>query len=412
SAPPLGPIEEWVARCRREAAEHAALTDAAEQQRLTRALAELEAREELSKRLPEVLAHLNALKELARLAEAKRKLNTSALSNTMTALSRELIEADLQGALNRHLTALNFNGLAVLVRSKTVRGHALVGLRFKTVDGVPLNSVLSQGEQRRLALAMFLAEMEVLGEPNPVVLDDPASSIDQEGRRHIARTLCELARRQQVIVFTHELSFVHELGRCAPDALLVGLQHVCRNGATVGHVREGLPWEGMKARARRQELQNRLGRLRELYEQQDDERYRSAASEFCVALRAAFERAVEEEILGETVTRRYDTIHTKNLSKVVCTQQICALVDRGVDDCSPWAHDRPLADGADPPTPDELGAGLEVYGELLELTRAERSSRLTGARSPDPSQEIYAERREKLSVVANPEQREPSRRPA
>jgi hypothetical protein len=133
-----------------------------------------------------------------------------------------------------------------------------------------------------------------------------------------------------------------------------------------------------------------------------------------VALRAAFERAVEEEILGETVTRRDDTIHTKNLSKVVCTQQICALVDRGVDDCSPWAHDRPLADGADPPTPDELGAGLKVYGELLELTRAERSSRLTRAplRSPDLSQEIYAERRETLSIVANPEQREPSRRPA
>jgi hypothetical protein len=57
---------------------------------------------------------------------------------------------------------------------------------------------------------------------------------------------------------------------------------------------------------------------------------------------------------------------------------------------------------------------LEVYGKLLDLTRAERSPRLTGTplRSPDPSQEIYAERREKLSVVANPEQREPSRRPA
>jgi hypothetical protein len=154
-------------------------------------------------------------------------------------------------------------------------------------------------------------------------------------------------------------------------------------------------------------------RAREQPRRPSEERYRSAASDFCVALRAAFERAVEEEILGETVTRRDDTVHTKNLSKVVCTQQICALVDRGVDDCSPWAHDRPLADGADPPTPDELGAGLEVYGKLLELTRAERSSRLTGVplRSPDPSQEIYAERREKLSVVT-PSSESPSRRRA
>lgn len=402
SAPPLGPVEEWAAHCRREAAEHAALTDAAEQQHLTRALAELEARDELSKRLPEVVSHLNALKELARLAEAKRKLNTSALSNTMTALSRELIEADLQGALNRHLTALNFNGLEVLVRSKTVRGRALVGLRFKTVDGVPLNSVLSQGEQRRLALAMFLAEMEVLGEANPVVLDDPVSSIDQEGRRHIARTLCRLARTQQVIVFTHELSFVHELRRQAAVDLATHLQHLARHGRSVGHVREGLPWEGKKARQRRQELQNMLTSIREIDNAGDEQSYRVAAREFCVMLREAFERAVEEVILGETVTRRDDTIHTKNLRKVIWSDEICTLVDRGVDECSPWAHDRPLADGADPPTLDELGEGLALFGELLDRAREARSEKpassllLVG----DPSERVRASRGEVVSVVS------------
>jgi hypothetical protein len=84
---------------------------------------------------------------------------------------------------------------------------------------------------------------------------------------------------------------------------------------------------------------------------------------------------VEEELLGDTVTRREDTIHTKNLRKVVLDEDICKLVDRGVDDCSPWAHDQPLADGADPPTPDELGDGLAVYGELLDRAREARRKR-------------------------------------
>jgi energy-coupling factor transporter ATP-binding protein EcfA2 len=399
---PLEEVEAWAAARTQEAAEHAALQDTQEQERVTTALAEFEACEELGHRLPEVLAHLRALREVEAITAAKRKIGTSHLSNTMTALSRQLIEADLQGALNRHLHALNFNGLTVIVKPKTVRGKSMVALRFKSIDNVPLNSVLSQGEQRRLALAMFLAEMEVLGEPNPVVLDDPVSSIDQEGRRHVAKTLCRLAQRQQVIIFTHELSFVHELQRQAPSDLAVNLQHLARYGRSVGHVREGLPWEGKKARQRRQELQDMLTEVRAVGDIGDEASYQRAAREFCVKLRESFERAVEEVILGETVTRRDDTIHTKNLRKVIWSEEICVLVDRGVDECSPWAHDRPLADGADPPTVDELREGLELFGDLLDLVREARSDM---AKSPellgvvDLAQSVRASRGEGLSVV-------------
>jgi recombinational DNA repair ATPase RecF len=401
-AAPLEEVEAWAAARTREAAEHAALQDTQEQERVTTALAEFEAREALGHRLPEVLAHLRALRDVEAVTAAKRKIGTGHLSNTITTLSRQLIEADLQGALNRHLHALNFNGLTVVVKPKTVRGRSMVALRFKSIDDVPLNSVLSQGEQRRLALAMFLAEMEVLGEPSPVVLDDPVSSIDQEGRRHVAKTLCQLAQKQQVIIFTHELSFVHELQRQAPVDLAMNLQHLARRGRSVGHVREGLPWEGKKARQRRQELQNMLTEVRAVGDDRNEESYQRAAREFCVKLRESFERVVEEEILGETVTRRDDTIHTKNLRKVIWSDEICALVDRGVDECSPWAHDRPLADGADPPTVDELREGLELFGDLLDLAREARSDK---AKSPallgviDPAQNVRASRGEDLSVV-------------
>ena len=114
-----------------------------------------------------MLVYIAGLREVERLTTAKRKIGTTALSTLITALSRQLVEADLQGSLNRHLQALNFQGLEVVVKSKTVRGKPMVSLRFKTVADVPLNSVLSQGEQRRLALAMFLAEMDVLGEGEP-----------------------------------------------------------------------------------------------------------------------------------------------------------------------------------------------------------------------------------------------------
>jgi ABC-type dipeptide/oligopeptide/nickel transport system ATPase subunit len=400
---PVKSVETWRDARSAEAAAHAALEDASERQRVQASLGELEAREELQHRLSEVLAHLAGLRELERLTAAKRKIGTTTLSTLITGLSRQLVEADLQGSLNRHLHALNFQGLEVTVKSKTVRGRPMVSLRFKTVADVPLNSVLSQGEQRRLALAMFLAEMDVLGDASPIVLDDPVSSIDQEGRRHIAGTLSELARARQVIVFTHELSFVHELRRHARRGVPAHFQHVCRQGHRVGHVREGLPWEGQTTKQRRQSLHDRLGELRAHHEAGDLDNYRRDVTDFCWALRSSFERAVEEDLLGGTVTRRDDTIHTKNLQNVILDDEICALVDRGVDECSPWAHDQPLPDGADPPTPAELREGLDLYCELLDRVK---KSRRTGDKPPtaglkalDPTDDVTAARGSVLLAV-------------
>lgn len=166
--PPIVAVEAWAVARRNEAARHAALENAQERKHLMAELAELEARDELRRRLSEVTSHLAALREVARLAGARRKASTSAVSNQITVLSRRMVEADLQGALNRQLQALNFQGLAVALRSRTVRGRSMVTLRFKAVGDVPLDSVLSQGEQGRLALAMFLAEMEVMGDASPI----------------------------------------------------------------------------------------------------------------------------------------------------------------------------------------------------------------------------------------------------
>ncbi len=402
-APQLKALESWSSARTAEAGGHAALEDASERQRVQASLAQLEARDELGRRIDEVLAHVAALREVERLGAAKGKVGTTTLSSLITRLSRDLVEADLQGSLNRHLQALNFQGLEVVVKSKTVKGKPRVSLRFKTVADVPLSSVLSQGEQRRLALAMFLAEMDVLGESNPIVLDDPVSSIDQEGRRHIARTLCELARDRQVIVFTHELSFVHELRRQAHDGVPAHFQHLCRQGHRVGHVRAGLPWEGQTTKQRRQTLFDRLKELRAHHDAGDFDAYRRDVPGFCLMLRSSFERAVEEDLLGGTVTRRDDTIHTKNLHKIVLDRELCVLVDRGVDDCSPWAHDQPLPDGADPPTPAELREGLDLYGELLdrvkELRRTGGGSSRSTLKALDPTEDVTAARGPGLTAV-------------
>jgi hypothetical protein len=362
-------LSDWINDRRGEAQKYAALEKEEDQKAVMVELAELEARQLLTERKEEVINHLNGLCAVAAINIAKGKIGRTSASKKLTDLSRELIEANVQGALNRHLRALDFKGLEVVAKSKSPGGRPKLKLRFRTVDRVPLTAVLSKGEQRRLALAMFLAELEVMADPSPVLFDDPVSSLDQEGRRHVARTLANLAADRQVIIFTHDVSFIFELRRLAPDALSLKVQQLKRQGKTVGHVSPDLPWRGLKAKHRVEPLHKRLATVRKLDEGGEEEKCEVAAIEFCLLLREAFERAVEEEVLGGIVTRRDDAVHVLGLRNICLNEEICDLVERGTNEASPWVHDRPHGDGSVPPTPDELAKGLQVYKQLLAATK-------------------------------------------
>lgn len=380
--PPVG-VGDWIKCQRVEVEKYASLENEKDQKAVLAELAELEARSQLVERLQEIVDHLAGLRKVAALEEAKGKLGRTVASRKLTDLSRNLIQANLQDALNRQLKALDFRGLEVVAKSRSPEGKPKVGLKFKTVDKVPLTAVLSKGEQRRLSLAMFLAEMEVISDPSPIVFDDPVSSIDQEGRRHIARSVLALAADRQVIVFTHELSFIYELDRLAPTELPVKVQQLRRRGGTVGHVFPDLPWQGLKAKQRVGPLHEKLAAARELDETGEEEKYEEAVFEFCVLLREAFERAIEEGVLMDTVTRRKDTVHVLSLRRTRWSEEICDLAEQGTDENSPWVHDRPRGDGSVPPTPDELLKGLEVFKKLLAAIKAFKPSG-EGSKAPTP----------------------------
>ena len=375
---PLGPppdIDPWIKERAADVKRHVAIEGGEGQAKVRTAFAELRARRVLADHLDDAVARLDAMKRVARITEAMTETKTNVVTTKVRIFSRELVQAGLEEALKRQLRELEFRDIEVVPTTRGVRGKPVAGLAFKAVGGVPLTDVLSQGEQRRLALAMFLAEMEVRSDVSPVVFDDPTSSIDQEGRRRIAHTLLKLGRSRQVIVFTHELSLVHELQSHPASPCPVSAQHIKRMGDTVGHVQPSLPWEGLSPTERSKQLNRRLELLKQTYAQNDDERYAEEAAAFCSRLRAAFERAVEDSVLAGVVTRRADDVQTKRLRAINWSEEICELVDCGMSEASPWVHDRPLHDGSSPPSPRELEEGLAVYGELLEKTNAMRTAR-------------------------------------
>ena len=66
--------------------------------------------------------------------------------------------------------------------------------------------MLSEGEQKVLALADFLAESRMRGTKAPLVFDDPVTSLDYRRLDEVAARIQNLAETHQVVVLTHNIS--------------------------------------------------------------------------------------------------------------------------------------------------------------------------------------------------------------
>lgn len=73
------------------------------------------------------------------------------------------------------------------------------------------SKVLSEGEQKVIALADFLAEARLQGITAPIIFDDPVCSLDHRRVREVAGRVASLASEYQVVVFTHDILFTTSL---------------------------------------------------------------------------------------------------------------------------------------------------------------------------------------------------------
>ena len=103
-----------------------------------------------------------------------------------------------------------------MVKVRIANGHYISKLEL-TKQG-KLTSILSEGEQKAVALSLFLAEIKILKQNNPIIVDDPVNSLDHKIAGAFAQRLLNIDN--QTVVFTHHKLFL--------DALETSRQgHVC-----------------------------------------------------------------------------------------------------------------------------------------------------------------------------------------
>jgi len=170
-----------------------------------RELAELTAAAELAKSWMTIEAQVARAKESDKLRVLAAKF--SALGRSVTELAKaasdQLINQNFDKLFAEECDALRAPGLKVEFVGRQGRAH-----RRKTLAGRHRPSkILSEGEQKVLALADFLAEARLAGITAPIIFDDPVSSLDHRRIDEVARRVAGLAERNQVIVFTHDIFF-------------------------------------------------------------------------------------------------------------------------------------------------------------------------------------------------------------
>ncbi len=211
----------------------------------------------------------------------------------------------------------------LISRTRTSQGNTFQRCGLNGIND-SINSILSEGEQKIIALSNFLAECTIDNRQNTIIFDDPVTSLDMGYRDLIATKIVQLSQNRQIIVFTHDLSFLRLLidthkTTTTTDCTVIGIDKY--NGIS-GVVTDEIPYLAKN-------VQERVDSIRRILNEHDalgltdahgrETKLDSARKRF----RMLLERSVEEVLSNKTYERFNTNIHLKkgNLLSYIVTEQ-------------------------------------------------------------------------------------------
>lgn len=338
---PCPQLNAWAAVRRQHAETLMAATQPEEASRLRTELVELDARSNLARRMSDVQAAVAEHARIAGLANAFTDLNTNRVTRCQREFAETAVTSVLEAKLSQEMGALGCGHIPVELRARGAGGETFVGLRLIGAAGSPaVSEILSEGEQRALSLAFFLAEVATAEHDGGILLDDPVSSLDDERRAYIAGRLVEEALQRQVIVFTHDMHLVVDLGDQAKKRdVSVEHQWVWREGNEAGRVDAEPPFTAKNFKARVGALSLRIQEWDNQEPAANQDEALRRARDFYRDMRATWERGVEERLFRGVVQRFQREVKTTSLARVEITDALKRAVDTGMTRCSLFLHD-------------------------------------------------------------------------
>ena len=319
---------------------------------------ELQAQKWVSEQKKQIIEEIKRHKRLNVLKKTEKLTNTISISKEKSTLSEKLITEAFIVRFNNELIQLGASNIKVeLEKVGVTKGKIFHRIRLKNTVTEKIQEVLSEGEQRIVSLAAFLAD--VTGKPNKssFVFDDPVSSLDHTFEEAVAKRLVDLSKDRQVIVFTHRLNLLGLIedygGKNGCET-----QVICVRKESWGTGEPGdISLMGQKPVGALKTLINQeIPRIRKIYENEGGNEYEYAAKYLCSEVRILLERIIEHDLLADVVKRHRRAINTQGKIEKLAyiTGDDCHFLDAMMSTYSIYEHSQSDESPVSLPDPDQL----------------------------------------------------------
>jgi len=346
--------------------------------RLEKERAELFSRSELARVETSILHLLQNLQLEDALTKCNKDLKTKPISDKSKELASKAVSAELKTALDNEFIAFGVDHIKTVLKERSTRGQ----MKHRLILDVPvknkIDEILSEGEQRSIALASFFAELSTANHTGGIILDDPVSSLDHWRRINVAKRLVEESSRRQVIIFTHDTSFLGQLrDELSKSDSEHKLMYLDRQGEFTGCIFDGLPWGHQDYKERLSSLENDQQALSSRWSPYPSEDNIAELRQLYSQLRATIERVIQDVIFNGVVKRYRDWVRVNMLEAVVGFSQtehdiINGLYKRCCDVVE--SHDPSSDRGISIPSAADLGTDIQQLRQLISDIRQRRNS--------------------------------------
>ncbi|MBE8565406.1 AAA family ATPase [Vibrio sp. OPT20] len=323
---------------------------------------------ELDDRKLFTLSKQNILHEIERLRMIGlyNAVTQSCLSTIITTQTSNIAKMGAIGELSKvfeaELKKLEFRNFDVGTETRGSRGKQMLKLSM-TGKRNNISDIASEGEQKCVALAGFMAELIVDDRKSAIVFDDPINSLDHKWRRKFAARVAEEAQSRQVIVFTHDMSFLVMLGEATKKAnSKYSAISIVKRGKLAGFPTSEPPWDVKSTGDRVKDLNKIMVPLKQLEDAGDVDGYEAMAKLTYNKMRETWERLVEEWLFKKVVERFSRSVKTQSLKDVVekggITPEDYAAIEEGMSKCSTFMYGHDQAP--------ELNEGVPDFAEVAD----------------------------------------------
>ena len=346
--------------------------EAQEREKLASEKAELEDRKILTANRAGLVTRRDLLVSDAAYAKALSEVQTKGI----TQRANDLVDTHLTSAVVKRFDAererFDIMHLKVGLSRKSGQTKAEFEIDPQTKLTKVTSEILSEGEQRALALAGFLTEVALTDGSGPIIVDDPVSSLDRDRSARVAERLAEEACQRQVVVFTHDIIFFNELCGAAERR---GIEPVTialfGDKDAAGKIdAAGMVWKGLNVAKRIGRIKNDFVPVAKLLKTSPAD-YEYRVKHLYGRLRDTYERAVEEVIFKDIVRRGTDVIQTQLLRYVTLPDALAIRFHEGMTRANTHSHDNPAADTVSVPKPEEFEVDIQALEELIKDLKAE-----------------------------------------